>query len=199
MSITYSLTDLIETYRGSRLSQDFYSRNPETVAKELIGKTLVRVYDTGIIAGMITETEAYLSQGDLASHSAGGLTYRNASMFMDGGTIYVYKIYGMHFCVNAVTEESGIGSAVLLRALLPNHGIEMMAKNRNTNDIKKLCRGPGNLTRALGLDQSFDKKSFLSDNIFISSFNSLSNNVISTSKRIGITKSSDLKLRFSLI
>lgn len=196
---TNHIADLYEKYRSLRLSRDFYLRNPETVAKELIGKTIVRVCDNGIIAGIITETEAYLNQGDLASHSAGGLTSRNAAMFMEGGTIYVYKIYGMHFCVNAVSEESDKGSAVLLRALQPIHGIEIMSEYRSTNDIRKLCKGPGNLTKALGLDQSFDKKSFLSDEIFISSYNSLSNHVISVSKRIGITKSSELELRFSLI
>lgn len=195
---TNHIADLFEKYRSLRLNRDFYLRNPETVAKEFIGKTIVRVCDNSIIAGIITETEAYLGLGDLASHSAMGLTSRNAAMFMDGGTIYVYKIYGMHFCVNAVTEESGRGSAVLLRALQPIHGIEIMSENRNTNDIKKLCKGPGNLTRALGIDRRFDKKSFLSDDIFISSFNSLSNNEISASKRIGITKSSELELRFSL-
>jgi DNA-3-methyladenine glycosylase len=179
-----------------RVGHDFYLQKPEIVAKELLGKIICfQNYDT-FLAGVIVETEAYLCKDDLSSHSARGKSERNSAMFMDGGTLYVYKIYGVHYCINVVTEKKDIGSAVLIRAIEPILGIEFMVKNRNTEIIHHLCKGPGNLAKAFGFNTLQNKSSLLSDELFISEYKYFQDFVISTTKRIGITKSEDLLLRF---
>lgn len=189
---------MLSKYLENILDLSFYKANTETVARELIGKTFVRSIDDKLLSGIIVETEAYLSTGDLASHSAVGQTNRNSAMFMDAGTVYVYKIYGLHNCVNVVTEPRGIGAAVLIRAIQVIDGFELMQENRGISDIKKLCNGPGNLCKALNIDSNLNKSSFLSDKVFISAYNSIVNPPIKVGKRVGISKSKDLELRFQL-
>ena len=152
-------------------SFDFSGSTP-AVAKRLIGCRLLRI-DEGsgrvLASGRIVETEAYLAD-DPASHSFIGPTARNAAMFMDAGHIYVYRIYGIHRCVNVVTQAAGIGEAVLIRALEPLSGLHWMWESRfglsepenpEIKDIRKLCSGPGNLTRALGITvEGFDSREF---------------------------------------
>lgn len=180
----------------TKLGQDFYQRDTELVARELIGKLLVRIAQDQIYAGMITETEAYLAEGDLASHSAVGMTPRNSAMFETGGTLYVYKIYGVHFCANVVTEPSGIGSAVLLRAVEPIIGIDEMCKNRNKNDLRILCNGPGKLCSAFKISKEDNFKSLMGSEIYIADYIGIPSEMIENTSRIGITKSADLRLRF---
>ena len=137
------------------LSRAFYDRPTLTVAEELIGKVLVHRTRQGTAAGMIVETEAYIGEDDPACHAAPGPTRRNAPLYGHPGVAYVYLNYGMHCLVNAVTESEGRPAAVLIRALEPLDNIRLMTRRRATRDrsidVSQLCRGPGNLTRALGI------------------------------------------------
>ena len=189
---------LLDHYRLAKLPKSFYLDDTAKVARNLIGKIIVRVSNGELLAGIINETEAYLSVDDFASHSAVGKTKRNSAMFCEGSMLYVYKIYGVHHCINAVTEADGIGAAVLIRSIIPLEGINQMMINRKTESIKNLCNGPGKLTQALDINMNHNKLSLLSDEIFISDYNSIANPTIISSRRIGITKSTELELRFNL-
>jgi DNA-3-methyladenine glycosylase len=139
---------------GTILPRAFYARPTLTVARELIGKVLVHRTPAGVAAGMIVETEAYIGEDDPACHAACGPTRRNAPLYGPPGVAYVYLNYGIHYLVNAVTEGEGHPAAVLLRALEPLDNIGLMTKRReggNQLDVHRLCRGPGNLTQALGI------------------------------------------------
>jgi DNA-3-methyladenine glycosylase len=137
------------------LPRDFYDRPTLEVARALIGKVLVHRTSEGVAAGMIVETEAYIGEDDPACHAAPGPTPRNAPLYGPPGVAYVYLNYGLHYLVNAVTEAAGRPAAVLIRALEPLDGIELMARRRAAGgrrlDTAALCRGPGNLSRALGI------------------------------------------------
>jgi DNA-3-methyladenine glycosylase len=128
------------------------------VAEDLLGKVLVHRTPAGVAAGMIVETEAYIGEDDPACHAAPGPTARNAPLYGPPGFAYVYLNYGIHYLVNAVTEAEGHPAAVLIRALEPVDGIRLMHKRRAPDgrhiDVADLCRGPGNLTRALGITLS---------------------------------------------
>ena len=141
------------------LPRRFYDRRTLLVARALIGKVLVHETPEGAASGVIVETEAYIGESDPACHAAPGRTARNVPLYGPPGFAYVYLNYGIHYLVNAVTEADGHPAAVLLRALEPKAGIELMRRRRTTarrpgSDIAvhDLCRGPGNLTRALGID-----------------------------------------------
>ena len=125
----------------------FYNRSTLTVARELIGARLVRILDGVKLVGLITETEAYISQKDLACHAKAGLTPRTAVMFGEPGHAYVYFTYGNHWMLNAVTEREGFPAAVLIRAIQPIEGIEIMSARRSDRDTF----GPGKLTQAMGI------------------------------------------------
>jgi DNA-3-methyladenine glycosylase len=137
------------------LTKSFYDRPTLKVAAELIGKVLVHETRAGIAAGMIVEVEAYIGEDDPACHAAPGPTKRNAPLYGPPGHAYVYLNYGIHNLVNAVTEGEGSPAAVLIRALEPLDGIELMQQRRSRGgarvDVAGLCRGPGNLTQALGI------------------------------------------------
>ena len=141
--------------RNAKLPRGFYARNTEEVAKALLGKHLVHVQDGVERRARIVETEAYVGAHDLASHSSKGVTPRTAIMYGPPGYAYVYLIYGMHHCMNVVTEPEGKGAAVLLRAVEPMANIE-----GNT-------RGPGLLCRALGIDRQLNGHDLLSDDFYI--------------------------------
>jgi len=129
-----------------------------TVAEELLGKVLVHRAPGGVAAGMIVETEAYIGEDDPACHAAPGPTRRNEPLYGPPGLAYVYLNYGIHYLVNAVTEAEGHPAAVLIRALEPVEGVALMTKRRAPDgrhvDVADLCRGPGNLTKALGITLS---------------------------------------------
>jgi DNA-3-methyladenine glycosylase len=146
------------------LSRDFYDRPTLDVARDLIGKLLVHETPSGRASGLIVEAEAYIGESDPACHAAPGRTRRNAPLYGPPGVAYVYLNYGMHYLVNAVTEAVDAPAAVLIRALEPSEGIDLMRRRRARGkgkpakswDQRGLCRGPGNLTKALGisLDQN---------------------------------------------
>jgi DNA-3-methyladenine glycosylase len=177
------------------LPPNFYLKDTEIIAKELIGKVLVKHNNHEILAGRIVETEAYLSENDLASHSAPGKTQRNSPMFAQGGILYVYMIYGVHHCINVVTGREGIGEAVLIRAIEPVLGIESMTINRNGAKLEALCKGPGNLAKAFGFTRQDNNSSLLTPKLYIQN-SDYPKPEISVSKRIGIVKSAELQLRF---
>jgi DNA-3-methyladenine glycosylase len=137
------------------LSREFYLRDPAVVARELIGKRLWRRSSAGLCGGRIVEVEAYLSRRDPACHAARGMTRRNASMFGPPGRAYVYMIHH-RWCLNAVTEPAGVPSAVLIRAIEPLVGLELMHQRRRTDIVRDLARGPARLCEALAIDRTHD-------------------------------------------
>jgi DNA-3-methyladenine glycosylase len=137
------------------LKRSFYNRPTLDVARDLIGKVLVHETRAGIASGVIVEAEAYIGESDPACHAAPGPTRRNAPLYGPPGIAYVYLNYGIHYLVNAVTEAEGWPAAVLIRALEPKDGIALMRRRRRRpgdSAVNDLCRGPGNLTRSLGID-----------------------------------------------
>jgi DNA-3-methyladenine glycosylase len=134
-----------------KLRKTFFARSVHDVAPELVGATLL-VDGAG---GKIVEVEAY-DHEDPAAHGYGGRTARNASMFGPPGRAYVYRSYGVHWCLNFVCEEEGSASAVLIRALEPTHGLDLMAARRGTDEPRLLCAGPGRLCQALGVTGEHD-------------------------------------------
>ena len=134
------------------LPRSFYSRDTVKVARELLGKKLVRKSHNTIISGIITETEAYRSKDDPASHAFRGITERNKVMFGQVGIAYVYFTYGMHYCVNAVARNNNYDAgAVLIRAIIPELGIKQMIKNRKIESLKNLSNGPAKITQAMNI------------------------------------------------
>ncbi len=135
-----------------------FSDDPVTVARNLLGQQLVRIEGGRRLAGIIVEVEAYLGERDRAAHTYGGRrTPRNESMYLGGGHVYVYFTYGMHHCMNVVCGERDEGVAVLLRAIEPTEGLDLMfARRAAAKRPRDLCSGPAKLTRAFGIDRSQD-------------------------------------------
>jgi DNA-3-methyladenine glycosylase len=167
---------------------DFFARDAREVAAALIGMEI----RLGATAGIIVETEAYLMD-DPASHSFRGPTARNASMFGMPATSYVYRTYGMHWCLNAVCRP---GAAVLLRALEPTEGLELMRQRRGVADHRLLCSGPGRLSQALGIGGEHDGLPLLSAPFALRP--AFKDPEIVTGPRIGISRAVDLPWRFGL-
>lgn len=179
-----------------KLRKSFYTRKCLTVAKELIGKVFVRKKGNKIYSGIIVETEAYTGKTDAASHSYRGMTNRNKFMFAEGGIAYVYFTYGSHYCINVVAEKEHVSHAVLIRALEPVEGIELMKKNRGTDDFYNLTNGPGKLTKAFEIDLKQNGIDLCGDEIYIAEPAEGKKIKIQKSKRIGITKNTDKLYRF---
>jgi DNA-3-methyladenine glycosylase len=186
---------------GSRLlplAREFYLRDPVVVARELIGKRLVRETSAGICGGPIVEVEAYLSQRDPACHASRGMTARNAAMFGPPGHAYVYMIHS-RWCLNAVTEPAGVPSAILIRAIEPVEGVELMHQRRRTDIVRDLARGPARLCEALAIDRTYNgwdltvgREMWIADDPFANRREPR----IARSGRIGISSAQRRLLRF---
>jgi DNA-3-methyladenine glycosylase len=153
------------------LPRSFYNRPTLEVAEDLLGKVLVHRTAGGVAAGMIVEVEAYIGEDDPACHAAPGPTRRNEPLYGSPGIAYVYLNYGIHYLVNAVTEAEGHPAAVLLRALAPVEGIALMTTRRARDGkpigTSDLCRGPGNLTKALGITLAENRLDLTSSHLYI--------------------------------
>jgi DNA-3-methyladenine glycosylase len=188
------------------LRRAFFNRDPRLVARELLGKLVVRSEGRKKLAGRIVEVEAYLGAGDLAAHAAAGHTARNAVLFGPPGHAYIYFIYGVHYCLNISCLPEGDAGGVLIRALEPVSGTREMAKARNladldltaVRDLRKLASGPGRLCEALGITRTRDNgKDMISPASDLQAMDDgFRAGDIAVTPRIGITKSADLPLRF---
>ena len=195
---------------GNTLENDFFKRDTVEVAKNLIGKKIIRNISGNFFCAKIVETEAYLGLNDKACHSYGGnITKRNKTLYLEGGHIYVYLIYGMYNLLNIVTRDKDHPEAVLIRAIEPVDNLDGISQNRfgkNYKDLsnyqkKNLCNGPGKLSMALCIDRSLNEKILSEDYLFILDGENLSNEDIVTTKRIGIDYAGEdakLPLRFYL-
>ena len=165
------------------------------VARELLGKVLVH----GGSAGLIVETEAYLGTGDLAAHSARGVTPRTQVIFGPPGHAYVYLIYGMYECLNLVAEDAGSAGCVLLRALEPVAGVaEMEARRPGVRNLRALTNGPGKLTLALGVTRAMNGVDVTRGGLVVREPAGRREFEIAVSPRIGIRQSAELPLRFTI-
>ena len=183
---------------ATALQAAFFDRPAQTVAQDLLGRLLI--HDTPVTAGIIVETEAY-DQHDAASHSFIGQTPRNQQMFAAPGTCYVYRSYGVHWCINAVTGEQNYGAAVLIRAIAPTVGLAHMRQRRQPNAKRQLqerdlCRGPGRLCQALGITIANNGSSLLDSPLRILTPANFQPPEIRATKRIGISKEVDRLWRF---
>ena len=180
----------------------FYARPTLRVARELIGKVLVHAAPEGTAAGMIVEVEAYIGESDPACHAAAGFTRRNAPLYGPPGRAYVYVNYGLHHLVNAVTEPEGAPAAVLIRALEPLEGLPLMRRRRAAGAAAPrarpadaaLCRGPGNLTCALGITRAQDRIDLSGDRLLIED-RGLPDLEVAWSPRVGIAVGADRQWR----
>jgi DNA-3-methyladenine glycosylase len=175
-----------------KLTRDFFARSVHDVAPDLIGVTLL----VDGVGGTIVEVEAY-DHEDPAAHGYGGRTPRNASMFGPPGHAYVYRSYGIHWCLNLVSEAEGVASAVLLRAVEPTHGVEEMRQRRGLDDERLLASGPGRLCQALAVTRDHDGLAL--DQPPFELLARAREPEIATGPRIGITKAADRPWRYALV
>jgi DNA-3-methyladenine glycosylase len=186
-------------HRGKVLSRDFYNRETEVVARDMLGTVLECETDDGVASGIIVETEAYLGEHDLACHAAAGRTARTEHLYGPPGIAYVYFIYGMYWCFNAVTREAGEPSAVLVRAVEPLDGIALMHKRRpRIKSETDLTNGPGKLSTALGIVGSMTGKPLQRKPLVIREAEPIDDALVEITTRIGITKSADWPLRYTI-
>lgn len=170
-----------------KLTRDFFTRDSLTVAEELLGKYLVHHTPSGITSGKIVETEAYRGPLDAAAHSFSGKpTERTKVMFGPGGYAYIYLIYGMHYCINIVAGVKGFPEVVLLRALEPIEGIELMKQRRQTEKVSNLCNGPGKLCTAMGITKEQYGADLCGDQVYLLSGETVLPGDIITTPRINI-------------
>jgi DNA-3-methyladenine glycosylase len=177
---------------GRILPRSFYARPTVEVARKLLGKVLVH----GATAGIIVETEAYLGGEDLAAHSARGLTDRTRVIFGPPGHAYVYLIYGMYECLNLVAERDGVPGCVLIRALEPVSGVELMRGRRGDKKLEQLANGPGKLSVAMGITRALNGADVTRGSLVVRDAGWAGE--IEVTPRVGISKSVELPLRFAM-
>jgi DNA-3-methyladenine glycosylase len=182
---------------AAALPPEFFARDTEIVARELLGCVIESHSPEGVTSGRIVETEAYVGEDDLACHAAAGRTIRTEPLYGPPGTSYVYFIYGVHWCFNAVTRDAGLPSAVLVRAVEPLAGLELMrlrrpAARRDTD----LSNGPGKLCSALGIDKRHNALPLDRPPLVIREGVRVSSARVQITPRIGITKCADWPLRW---
>lgn len=194
------------------LSRDFFARHPRVVARALLGKILVRRLPDGAeLRGRLVETEAYLGRedDDPAAHAYSGKTTRNAVLFGAPGHAYVYFTYGMHYCMNISCQPEGRAGCVLLRAVEPLAGVEMMAKSRglvleeglSPARLRLVASGPGRLCQAFGITREQDNGKDLTDqsnDLYVIADDHVAPRIVTT-PRVGITKAAELPLRFFIL
>lgn len=178
-----------------RPGADFFNKSVFNLAKDLLGCELVHKSNQGVTAGIIVETEVY-HQNDEASHSYRGKTNRTKVMFGPPGYTYVYFTYGMHWCFNITAEKSGVGAAVLIRALEPTQGIKLMKKRRIKDSVYELCSGPSKLVQAMGISKSDYGKPVFSGKFRLNPRAKAANLDIRSGPRIGISRAQDKPWRF---
>jgi DNA-3-methyladenine glycosylase len=182
---------------GTPLDSSFYARDTEIVARELLGTVLECRTRQGVASGVIVETEAYLGEHDDACHAAVGRTARTAPLYGRPGTAYVYFIYGMYWCFNAVTREEGFPSAVLVRAVEPLEGIELMRERRpRVRKSVELTNGPGKLCIALGIERRHNRANLQKGPLLIREGTPIPDSDVEVTARIGISKAVDWPLRW---
>lgn len=192
--------------RGKRtpLPHSFYARETEIVSRALLGQILVSTIDGKRVEGRIVETEAYIGPHDPASHAAEriGRTLRNRAMFGPPGFAYVYRIYGVHWCLNTVTREPDYPAAVLIRAVEPLHGLPTMRERRwpkgEHGPDRLLASGPGRLTSAFGITGALDHHDLTRAPLYIVAGESIADAEIIAGPRIGVTQAAEWPLRFSV-
>ena len=178
------------------LPRSFYNRPTVAVARDLLGKILVH----GETSGRIVETEAYLGGDDLAAHAARGITERTRVIFGPPGHAYVYFVYGMHECVNLVAEPEGKPGCVLIRALEPVGGIEIMRRRRpKARTLRELASGPGRLTRALGITRAQNGTDVTRGPLTVREERGAAPFTIEATPRVGIRHSADWLLRYAIL
>jgi DNA-3-methyladenine glycosylase len=181
---------------GRPLPPVFYDRATDAVARDLLGAVLEHRHPDGRVRGRIIETEAYLGPHDPACHAAVGPTARNRHLHGPPGTAYVYFIYGLHWCVNAVTREAGHGSAVLIRAVEPLSGLDLMRRRRGLRRDGDLANGPAKLCEAMGITGALDGARLDRGALRILAGSRVPDEEILVTPRIGISKARDWPLRF---
>lgn len=179
----------------SYLPRHFFSRDTLQVARDLLGQVLVRVLDGERLSGRIVEVEAYIGEDDLASHARFGRTPRNEAMYGPPGHAYVYQIYGLHYCLNIVTEAEGFPAAVLIRALEPLEGLEQMRRRRGVEDPLLLTSGPARLCQAMEIDRRLDKADMCAPDavLFVEPGPPVPDDQVATGPRVGVQ--GDLRAR----
>jgi DNA-3-methyladenine glycosylase len=168
-----------------KLTRDFYAQPTALVARQLLGKYLVRRHPQGVAVGKIVETEAYIGPEDKASHASRGRTPRAAVMFGPPGFAYVYLIYGVHHCLNVVTEAEGYPAAVLIRAVEPIAGIELMQQRRRIAQRRLLTNGPGRVCQAFAIDRQLNAADMCGDVLFVEDRGDLPGHLVATT-RVGV-------------
>jgi len=182
-----------------RLRRSFFARDPVTLARDLLGRILFYRTPDGLLAGRIVETEAYTGAADPASHAFRGRTARNTVMFGPAGHAYVYFSYGMHYCLNVTAERPGTAGAVLLRALEPLAGIDIMRAQGDHGPEPRLLSGPGKIGRAFRLTLEDNGRDFTRGSLGISAGTLIPDGQVAISRRIGISRAMDFPYRFAVV
>jgi len=182
-----------------RLPRAFFARDPVVLARDLLGRVLFYRTTDGLLAGRIVETEAYTGEADPASHAFRGRTARNAVMFGQAGHAYVYFTYGMHHCLNVTADAPGTAGAVLLRALEPLAGVEIIRARGDHGRESRLLSGPGKIGRAFGLSLEDNGRDFTRGPLGLAAGSPVLDREVATSRRIGISRAVDLPYRFAVI
>lgn len=174
-----------------RLDTEFFERDTLLVAQGLLGKKLVCMVGDKYLSGTIVETEAYIGENDTACHASKGKTVRTEVMFGKAGVSYIYLIYGIYSMLNIVTEKEGVSAAVLIRAIDPVDGIDIMRANRKSTGVN-ITNGPGKLCQAFGIDKELNKQNLiLSEKIWVEDFRAIGAQHVVSGSRIGISYASE--------
>lgn len=184
---------------SARLKRAFFSRDPVTVARDLLGRILFYRTPDGLLAGRIVETEAYTGEADPASHAFRGRTARNAVMFGAAGHAYVYFSYGVHYCLNVTADAPGVAGAVLLRALEPLAGIESMRRRGDHGPEVRVLSGPGKIGRGFGLTLKDNGRDFTRGPLGLAAGMPVQDREVAITRRIGISRAVELPYRFVVI